>query len=49
MLTESYETMRIDDKLEDKIIKGNFAKTTWVSTTNMTFVSVNKLKKQSYI
>ncbi len=54
MLAESYETMwvndKLDDKLEDnKVIRMNFAKTTWVFTTNMTLVSVNKLKKESYI
>ncbi len=54
MLTEDYETMRINDKLNDKLennktIRMNFAKTTWMSTINMTLVSVNKLKKENYI
>jgi hypothetical protein len=49
MLAEDYETMRVDGKLRDKTIRMDFAKTAWVPTTNMTLVSVNKLKKQGYI
>jgi hypothetical protein len=49
MLAEGYGTMRVDGKLGDKAIKMDFAKTAWVPTTNMTLVSVNKLKKESYI
>ncbi len=36
MLIEGYETMLINDKLEDKTIKMKFAKTAYISFTNMT-------------
>jgi hypothetical protein len=50
MLAEGYGTMRVNGKLGDnKAIKMDFAKTAWVPTTNMTLVSVNKLKKEGYI
>jgi hypothetical protein len=49
MLAENYGTMRVDGKLGDKAIRMDFAKTAWVPTTNMTLVSVNKLKKEGYI
>jgi hypothetical protein len=49
MLAEGYGTMRVDGKLGDKAIRMDFAKTAWVPTTNMTLVSVNKLKKEGYI
>jgi hypothetical protein len=50
MLAESYETMRVNGKLGDnKAIRMDFAKTAWMPTTNMTLVSVNKLKKEGYI
>ncbi len=49
MLIESYETMLINDKLENKTIKIEFAKTTYISFINMTLMSLNKLKKKSYV
>jgi hypothetical protein len=49
MLAEGYGTMRVNGKLGDKAIRMDFAKTAWVPTTNMTLVSVNKLKKEGYI
>jgi hypothetical protein len=51
MLAEGYGTMRVIGKLgdQDKAIRMDFAKTAWVPTTNMTLVSVNKLKKEGYI
>jgi hypothetical protein len=49
MLAEGYGTMRVNGKLEDKTIKMDFEKTAWVPTTNMTLVSVNKLKKQGFV
>jgi hypothetical protein len=49
MLIESYGTMLINDKLEDKTIKMKFAKTAYISSTNMTLVSLNKLKKKGYV
>jgi hypothetical protein len=49
MLAEGYETMRVNGYLGNKPIKMDFEKTAWVPTTNMTMVSVNKLKKQGFI
>ncbi len=50
MLIEDYDTMLVNDKLEDnKIIKMKFAKTAYISFTNMTLVSLNKLKKKDYV
>ncbi len=50
MLVENYETMLINDKLEDnKTIKMKFAKTAYISFINMTLVSLNKLKKKDYV
>jgi hypothetical protein len=49
MLIEGYETMLINDKLEDKTINMKFAKTAYISSTNMTLVSLNKLKKKDYV
>ncbi len=49
MLVENYETMLINDKLENKTIKIKFSKTTYISFTNMTLLLLNKLKKKSYV
>ncbi len=52
MLMKSYDTMRVNDKLDkqgEKMIRINFAKTAYISSTNMTLVSLNKLKKKSYV
>jgi hypothetical protein len=54
MLIEDYGTMLINDKLDkledqNKLIKMKFAKTAYISSTNMTLVSLNKLKKKSYV
>ncbi len=49
MLIVKYETMLINDKLENKTIKMKFAKTTYISFTNMTLMSWNKLKKKNYV
>ncbi len=51
MLMKNYETIRVNNKLEDKnqMIRMNFAKTTYISSTNMTLVSLNKLKKKNYV
>jgi hypothetical protein len=49
MLIESYETMLINDKLENKKIKMKFAKTTYISFINITLMSLNKLTKKNYV
>jgi hypothetical protein len=54
MLIESYGTMLINDKLDklrdqNKPIKMKFAKTAYIPFTNMTLVSLNKLKKEGYV
>jgi hypothetical protein len=49
MLIEGYGTMLVNDKLGDKTIKMEFAKTTYIPFTNMTLVSLNKLKKKGYV
>jgi hypothetical protein len=51
MLIESYGTMLVNGKLRDqnKPIKMKFAKTAYISFTNMTLVSLNKLKKKDYV
>jgi hypothetical protein len=49
MLIEGYGTMLINDKLEDKTINMKFAKTAYIPFTNMTLVSLNKLKKEDYV
>jgi hypothetical protein len=50
MLIESYGTMLINGKLGNKkTIKMKFAKTAYISSTNMTLVSLNKLKKEGYV
>jgi hypothetical protein len=46
---KGYDTMRVNDKLGKKMIKMNFAKTTYIPSTNMTLVSLNKLKKKGYV
>jgi hypothetical protein len=50
MLVEGYGTMLVNGKLGDKkTIKMKFAKTAYISSTNMTLVSLNKLKKEGYV
>jgi hypothetical protein len=49
MLIEGYETMLVNGKLGDKTIKMKFAKTAYIPSTNMTLVSLNKLKKKGYV
>ncbi len=48
-MIEGYGTMLVNGKLEDKTIKMEFAKTAYISFTNMTLVSLNKLKKEGYV
>jgi hypothetical protein len=52
MLVEGYGTMLVNGKLGklgDKTIKMEFAKTAYIPSTNMTLVSLNKLKKEGYV
>jgi hypothetical protein len=49
MLVEGYGTMLVNDKLGDKTIKMEFTKTAYISSANMTLVSLNKLKKEGYV
>jgi hypothetical protein len=49
MLMKNYDTMRVNDKLEKKMIRMNFAKTTYILSTNMTLMSLNKLKNKNYV
>jgi hypothetical protein len=49
MLVEDYGTMLVNDKLENKTIKMEFAKTAYIPSTNRTLVSLNKLKKKGYV
>jgi hypothetical protein len=54
MLVEGYGTMLVNDKLDklenqNKTIKMKFAKTAYISFINITLVSLNKLKKESYV
>jgi hypothetical protein len=54
MLVEGYGTMLVNGKLgklgdQNKTIKMEFAKTAYISFTNMTLVSLTQLKKEGYV
>jgi hypothetical protein len=41
-----YETMIVNDKLNNKIVKLKFANTIWISSTDVTFISFTRLIKE---
>jgi hypothetical protein len=43
-----YETMIVNDKLSNKIIKLEFANTTWISSTDVILISSTRLIKKNY-
>jgi hypothetical protein len=43
-----YETMIVNDKLSNKIVKLKFANTTWISSTDVTLISSTRLIKKNY-
>jgi hypothetical protein len=43
-----YETMIVNDKLNNKIVKLKFANTTWISFTDVTLISSTRLIKKNY-
>jgi hypothetical protein len=43
-----YETMIVNDKLSNKIVKLKFANTTWISSTDVTLISSTRLIKEEY-
>jgi hypothetical protein len=43
-----YETMIINDKLSNKIVKLKFANTIWISSTDVIFISFTRLIKEKY-
>jgi hypothetical protein len=43
-----YETMIVNDKLSNKIVKLKFANTAWISSTDVTLISFTRLIKEEY-
>jgi hypothetical protein len=43
-----YETMIVNDKLSNKIVKLKFANTTWISSTDVILISSTRLIKKNY-
>jgi hypothetical protein len=43
-----YETMIVNDKLSNKIVKLKFANTIWISPTDVTLISFTRLIKEEY-
>jgi hypothetical protein len=43
-----YETMIVNDKLSNKIVKLKFANTTWISSIDVTLISSTRLIKKDY-
>jgi hypothetical protein len=43
-----YETMIVNDKLNNKIVKFKFANTIWISSIDVTFISFTRLIKKEY-